>query len=206
MSSQPTIIAELVLLHFSAEGNREAFGKDAGGVWFPEAHLTPREGASSQPLLWRLRRPQHITDLLVTDANPTGTIANSDLELAGGLFHAEALAQTFDTRESTVLSKTDNLNTLFWQRAGSATTDKAPLHLLRLFGVHQRFHRYVPHHDYLTGPSNPVADALSRDFTLTWVELMSTLKSNSPPGSGYQVWEPLPKFAKAVLTALVRKQ
>ena len=53
----------------------------------------------------------------------------------------EALAQTFDICERTVLSKTDNLNSLFWQRKASATTDKAPAHLLRLFGFHYRTRR-----------------------------------------------------------------
>ena len=108
------------------------------------------------------------------------------------MLHLEALAQTFDIREHTVLSKIDNLNTLFWQRAGSATTDKVPAHLLRLFGIHQRFHRYIPRHDYLAGPSNPIADALSQNFCLSWSELMITLEGDFPPGSGYQVWEPSP--------------
>eukprot|EP00984_Skeletonema_dohrnii_P027723 scaffold17355_cov90-Skeletonema_dohrnii-CCMP3373.AAC.1 len=47
--------------------------------------------------------------------NPDGT-TNSDLELAGGLLQLEAIAQTFDVRERTVLSKGDNLNTTFWER------------------------------------------------------------------------------------------
>ena len=136
ISSRPTRIAELVPLLSSAEGHHNASGAGAGGVWFPAEHLVPREGATRQPVVWRLRWPQRIADLLVTDANPKGTITNSDLELAGGLLHLEALAQTFDVRERTALSKTNNLNALFWQRKGSATTDKVPAHLLRMFGAH----------------------------------------------------------------------
>ena len=113
MLLQPTRIAELVPLHSSAEGHHDASGKGAGGVWFPAAHLTPCEGFLNQPLVWRLRWPPHISSLLITDANPGGTITNSDLELVGGLLHLEALTQTFDSHERTVLSKTDNLNTLF---------------------------------------------------------------------------------------------
>ena len=86
-----------------------------GGVWFPADHIAPREGTTGQPVVWRLHWPQRIADHLVTDANPNGTVTNSDLELAGGLIHLEALAQTFDVRERTVLSKTDNLNALFWE-------------------------------------------------------------------------------------------
>ena len=86
-------------------------------------------------MVWRLRWPQFIIDQLVTSENPDGTISNSDLELAGGLLHLEALAQCFDIRERTVLSKTDNLNALFWQRKGATSSDKVPPHLLRLFGI-----------------------------------------------------------------------
>ena len=52
---------------------------------------------------------------------------------------------------------------------GKCNHRQGPAHLLRMFGIHQRYHRYVPRHDYLSGPSNPVADALSRDFHLKWV-------------------------------------
>ena len=141
ISSRPTRIAELVPLLSSAEGHHDASGMGAGGVWFPSPHLPARRGFDNRPILWRLKWPQDIIDSLVTDSNPNGTISNSDLELAGGLLHLEALAQCFDIRERTVLSKTDNLATLFWQRKGSATTDKVPAYLLRLFGIHQRYHR-----------------------------------------------------------------
>ena len=116
VSLQPTRIKELLPMHSSAEGHHGASGKGASGFWFPVAHLTPREGASSHPLVWHLRWPQHITDLLVTDANPTGTITNSDLEIS----------PPFDIREYTVLSDTNNLNTLFWQQV--APRRKKPRH------------------------------------------------------------------------------
>ena len=130
IASRPTRIAELVPLLASAEGHHDASGKGAGGIWFPANQLNPRQGYSQKPVVWRFEWPQYIIDKLVTSENPSGTISNSDLELAGGLIHLEALAQTFDVRERTLLSKTDNLNTLFWQRKGSATTEKVPSHLL----------------------------------------------------------------------------
>ncbi|KAL7489018.1 hypothetical protein ACHAW6_014587 [Cyclotella cf. meneghiniana] len=45
----------------------------------------------------------------------SGTITNSDLELAGVLLHLSALAQSFDIIKCTVLSKGDNLSTKFWE-------------------------------------------------------------------------------------------
>ena len=206
LKRRPTRIAELVPLLAAAEGHHDASGKGAGGVWFPAKHLKPREGYKNQPVLWRLKWPQHIIDQLVTTENPSGTISNSDLELAGGLLHLEAISQCFDIRERTVLSKTDNLNTLFWQRKGSSTTEKVPAHLLRLFGLHQRFHRYVPRHDYLSGPSNPVADATSRDFHLSWQQLLTTLSPYFPKGTSCQIWAPSSEMVSSVISALQRKR
>ena len=55
ISSRPTRIAELVPLLSSAEGHHDASGAGAGGVWFPADHLVPREGATHQPVVWRVR-------------------------------------------------------------------------------------------------------------------------------------------------------
>ena len=102
-----------------------------------------------QPLLWRFEWQDYIQKRLISDRNPTGTISISDLELAGGLIHLDVLCQRYDIRERTILSKTDNLAALFWQRKGSTTSDTVPPYLLRLFGMHQQLHHYVPRHDYM---------------------------------------------------------
>jgi hypothetical protein len=135
--------------------------------------------------VWRFQWPQYIVDHLIIEKNPNGTLTNSDLELAGGLIHLDALAQAFDFREQTALSKGDNLNTTFWERKGSTTTNKPPAYLLRLFGMHQRYHRYVPRFDYLSGPSNHIADALSRDFHLSWSQLIISLSDFLPQNARY---------------------
>lgn len=67
--------------------------------WFPSLTVTPQVWFTSLPLVWHLQWPNYITDLLVTDDNPSGTISNSDLELAGGLLHLEAVSRAFDIRE-----------------------------------------------------------------------------------------------------------
>ena len=188
----------------SAEGHHDASGIGAGGVWFPAPPLRPRRGFDSRPILWRLKWPQYIIDRLVTTANPNGTITNSDLELAGGLLHLEAISQCFDVRERTLLSKTDNLPSLFWQRKGNAKSDVAAA-LLRLFGIHQRYHRYVPRHDYLAGPSNPLADDASRLFHLTTTQLLTHLQSLHPQKHGYQLWTPSPGLVSAVISALLNR-
>ena len=75
-----------------------------------------------------------------------------------------------------------------------------------MFGIHQRYHRYVHRFDYLAGSSNFVADALSRDFHLTLSAVMSNLSHLLPQDVGYQVWTPRPALVSAVISALRKKQ
>ena len=106
------------------------------------------------------------TSLAFILINPNGTITISDLELAGSLLHLDVIAQNYDVRERTILSKTDNMATLFWTRKGSTSTSKVPAYLLRLFGIHQIYHRYVPQYDYEPGNVNSLADDDFRRFYL----------------------------------------
>jgi hypothetical protein len=82
-------------------------------------------------LFFGITSGDYIKHRLVTEDNPNGTITNSDLELAGGLLHLEALTQALDITERTVLSKGDNLSTTFWEQKGSTSSDKHPAYLLR---------------------------------------------------------------------------
>ena len=204
--NRPTRIAELIPLDPSAMGYHDAAGIGAGGVWHQTPELAPRtNNPHNKPLLWRYQWPQDIIDSLVTDTNPTGTVSNSALELAGGLLHLDVLANHSDIRERTVLSKTDNLATLFWQRKGSASTDKVPAHLLRLFGIHQRMHRYVPRHDYMPGPSNPMADDASRLFSLNDSLFLNHFNFKYPQVQSYNLVQPTLQMISSVTSALRRK-
>jgi hypothetical protein len=203
---RPTRIAEIVPLAPSALGYHDAAGSGAGGVWYPAPELSPRQGVSQgQPLLWRLQWPKDIIQSLVTESNPHGSITNSDLELAGGLLHLDIIAQHYDVRERTIVSKTDNLATMFWQRKGSTTTDQAPAHLLRLFGIHQRYHRYVPRHDYIPGPSNPMADDASRLFHLSNTNFLSYFNSSYQQSLPYLLVHPTSRMSSSVISALRKK-
>lgn len=206
IESRPTRIAELIPLLASAVGHHDASGAGSGGGWFPSDHLPPRAGHQHGPFIWRLQWPDYIVNQLITDKNPLGTISISDLELAGGLLHLDALAQAYDIRERTVLSKTDNLATLFWQRKGSTTTDKVPAYLLRLFGIHQRYHRYVARHDYLSGGSNKLANDASRLFSLSDKDFLTYFNSHYPQTTSFQLLHPKPETVSAVISALQRKQ
>ena len=206
--SRPTRIAELIPLLASTLGYHDASGEGAGGVWFPHHSLSPRGSSSKnphQPIVWPNRWPQDIIDSLVTESNPSGTINNSYLELAGGLLHLDAIAQHYDVRERTILSKTDNLATLYWQRKGSATTTKPPAYLLRLFGIHQRYHRYVPRHDYISGVSNPMADDASRLFHLTDSQFIQYFLNKFPQHKSFRLVQ-IPSAILSCVTSALRKR
>ncbi len=114
ISTRQTQIAEAVPLPPVVEGHHDASGLGTGGIWFPSPHFAPNLGfTSTQPLVRWHRWPDFISSWLVTADNLHGSITNSDLELAGGLLHLDALSQCFDIRERTVLSRRDNLSTTF---------------------------------------------------------------------------------------------
>jgi hypothetical protein len=206
IAERPTRIAELVPLLPSALGYHDASGMGAGGVWFPAGHLVPRSKQGTlQPLLWRYQWPAEITQRLITSDNPRGTISISDLELAGGILHLDIICQQFDVRERTVLSKTDNLAALFWQRKGSTTSHTVPPHLLRLLGIHQRMHHYVPRHDYIPGGSNPLADDASRLFHLSDHHFLSHFNHTYPQDNCFRLVTPTPSLLSAVTLALLKK-
>ena len=209
ISKRPEQIAEVVPLNPSAIGYHNASGEGVGGVWFRGPALHPRHPENKEPALnpivWRCEWPQHIQDALVTENNPFGTLTNSDLELAGSLLHLEAIANNFEVQERTILSKTDNLATLYWQCKGSATTTAPPAHLLRLFRIRQRYHRYVPRHDYIPGKSNPLANESSRLFFMTDSQFLAHLNSKFQQPLSFRLVQILSSVLSSVISALHRK-
>ena len=144
-------------------------------------------------------------DCLVTYKNPGGNINNSDLELAGGVFQHYCAADSYDVRERTVISCTDNSAGMWWMRKGSATCTSPPAHLLRLQAVHQRHHRYVPRHDFVSGVDNDISDMPSRSSTLSDNQLLDFLNLNFPQSQPWRMWTPPPESVSTILSAMRRK-
>jgi hypothetical protein len=118
-------------------------------------------------VLWRVPFDSTIQDRLVSFANPTGTINNSELELAGSVLHNSVAAHCYDICERTIKSSTDNIVSLYWDRKGSITASSPAAYLLRAQALHQRHHRYLSLKDYLEGPRNGMADDASRLLDLS---------------------------------------
>jgi hypothetical protein len=205
IANRPTRLAELVATPPAVHGTADASGKGMGGVAFPPSQefTSPDSGGSNDaPILWRARFPADITSNLVSWSNPTGTITNSDLELAGTIIEHEAIVQNWDVRERTVRVCTDNTPTEAWQRKGSVTTTAAPAYLLRLQSIHQRFHRYRPDTIYLPGPLNVMSDDCSRLWHLSDSQLLAHFNATYPQTSSWRLWHPTPGMLSAVMSAL----
>ena len=200
VGSRPTRMAELVPSPPAVQGACDASGLGMGGVLF----LHTPQGVT--PILWRSPFPAPVVQALVSFDNPTGTITNSDLELAGTIAQLDVLAQAADIRERTIHNLTDNTPTLYWHRKGSTTTTGPAAYLLRLAALHQRHHRYLALHDYIPGPSNVMADDCSRLWHLTDTQLLAHFDSQYPQRQPWQLFHLRSPMRSALTSALFKRR
>ena len=71
--------------------------------------------------------------------------------------------------------------------------------------MHQRFHRYVPRVDFVSGVDNLISDRPSRSSDLTDNQLLNYLETHFPQPLPWQLWTLLPKLASGIASALQRK-
>jgi hypothetical protein len=148
-----------------------------------------------------------VQEQLITFSNTRGTINNSsELELLGSFWHHEVAAQCFDVRERTILSRTDNLATLYWARAGSVTTTSPTATILRQQALHQRFHRYIGLKDYLPGTTNTMADDASRLFHLNDHDFLTYFNRHHPQTQPWRLYRLLPNARSSGISAMRMKR
>jgi hypothetical protein len=98
LAQRPTHASELVQGDDDFLGYCDASAARAGGVWFAPGRDTP------------------IVNQVVSDDNPTGTITNSDLELAAVLLHVAVLCSQVDTTHKRVGILSNNSATVYWAK------------------------------------------------------------------------------------------
>jgi hypothetical protein len=196
---RPTRIAEITDSLPVAYGAADASGMGMGGVWL--------SGDSTfTPTLWRHPFPSFVQQQLVTWEHPSGTITNSDLELLAQIASQDVIIFLRDCRERTVSTFTDNISSRAWQRKGSKATLGPAAYLLRILALHQRHHRYRATSDYISGPSNCMADDASRLWNLSNSELLSHFNSTYPQHQSWQLSQPQPNLLSALIMALQCKR
>jgi len=157
------------------------------------------------PLVWYTSFQTTLTLHLVSTSNPQGTLTSSNLELAGSLLHHNATTQNFDIWECTILTKTNNTPTLYWQQKGLATTTATPAYLLQLQAYHQCFHQYLLLHDYIKGTHNKMSNNASCLKNLNDMDFLTHFNSTYAQKQPWQLWTLTPGMLSAVTSMLHRK-
>ncbi len=177
---RPVRLYELFPSEPKVIGATDASGLALGGVFFVPAPQSTPEAPMHQSYLWQFKLPEHIRTRLISNATPTGSISNSDLELAAAVAQPDVICSIFDLTEATIANLHDNTPAVFWQRKGSTTTTGPAAYLLRLRALHQRCEKYVPTHDYIPGPINRMADDASRLVHLDTNDLLTHFDTHYP--------------------------
>jgi len=107
LGNRPTHCRELIVDTPGYIGYCDASKLGAGGVWLSGRLRLP-------PVVWRLEWPDDIRLSVVSFDNPTGTITNSDLEMAGMLIHYLVLEHLVSLKHVHVAAWCDNTPTVSW--------------------------------------------------------------------------------------------
>jgi hypothetical protein len=107
LAARPTHCRELIVGDPGYLGYDDASKLGARGVWLPGILFL-------LPIVWRVEWPQDIRNNVVSFANPTGTITNSNLEMAGMVIQYLVLEHLACLRHVHVAPWCDNTPTVSW--------------------------------------------------------------------------------------------
>ena len=170
-----------------------------GGVLFPN------DDNAHPPIAWRVPLPPDLQQRVVSDDNPTGTLTNSDLELAATILQEDVWSSITDIRERTVHTLSDNTPAVFWRAKGSISRHGPAARLLALASLRQRHLRHVPRLHYLPGSRNTLADMASRQFHRTTDQLTQQFNELAPQAQSWQWRDPQAHVLSDVISCLRRR-
>jgi len=154
----PTPCTDLVPALADFGGYCDASKEGAGGVWFGLNKALP-------PLVWRVVFPLEIQNDIVSDANKTGKISNSDLEMTGLLLHWLVLERIADLAHSHVACWCDNTPTVAWASRLLSTKATNAARILRVLALRMLDCKASPMTtQHVAGELNVMADFASRSF------------------------------------------
>ena len=198
LSSRATHVDELVATLPRYVGYHDAAADGAGGVWFSLTN-------DMSPIVWREVFPPDITSSVVTDANPTGTITNSDLELAAAVFAIGViLDQAPNIKHAPLGTLCDNTPTVSWveKMASKAKTPTAGRLLRGLAVMLHVWHAGRLTTVHVPGADNIMADIASRPEKAQHLFLSPTALTNSAFCTAFDTHYPLPDNQRWSLATL----
>ena len=130
----------------------------AGGVWFTGA-------CPLQPTMWWVPWPNSIRAALVSFQNPSGTISNSDLEMAGMLLHYLVPEQLAPLHHVHIATWCDNTPTVSWTNKLSASRSLITGRQTRALAMRIHVNEASPLTSLsIAGIDNTMADTALRTF------------------------------------------
>ena len=156
--SSPTKCRNLVTGWPDFVGITDASGHGLGGVIIGERRAVA-------PIVFRLQWPQDITDNIISDANPTGTITNSDLEMAGLLMLWLVMEEVCRVQDAHVALFSDNSPTVHWVQRLAAKHSEVAMQLIRALALRLQLAQASPLTPmHIAGVNNSLTDIPSRSF------------------------------------------
>jgi hypothetical protein len=159
----------------------------------------------SPPVVWRAPFPHRIQQELVSYTNPSGTVTNSDLELAALITGAAVGATTPASLRHALHCAIDNTPALAWSTRGSTSSNTAPAYLLRLHAYLARQGDYTLRPLFTPGSTNTLADFCSRSFHLDDAEFLHAVNDRFPTQPCWTLAHPTNDLLSNVISALSRK-
>jgi hypothetical protein len=155
----PTHCRELIVRDPGYIGYCDASKLGAGGVWLlGMCHLSP--------VVWRLEWPDDIRQQVISVNNPSGTITNSDLEMAGMVLHYLVLEHLVALKHVHVAAWCDNTPTVSWTNKLSSSKLAIAGHLTRVLAMRIHANEASPLISVsIAGVNNRMADVASCTFS-----------------------------------------
>ena len=158
LGNRPTHCRELIAETPGYIGYCDASKLGAGGVWLSGRLRLP-------PVVWRLEWPDDVRRNVVSFDNPTGTITNSDLEMAGMLIHYLVLEHLVTLKHVHVAAWCDNTPTVSWTNKLSSSRSLIAGRLTRALALRIHENEASPLVSVsIAGIDNRMADMSSRTF------------------------------------------
>jgi hypothetical protein len=197
LATNPVPIASLVPRPPHYIGSVDASGFGVGGFWVPTSI-----GALTRPLLFRYPFPPYIQQQLVSASNTSGTLNNSEFELAAIILGASIISRTSPSSHDNLLCGSDNSAAVSWCTKGSVSSKGPSAHLLRWLAQisRDRFSSLTP--TFVSGDSNALADFCSRSFSLTDDEFLQKANAAYPIKPSWTIIHPTAEEALQLTSAL----
>ena len=157
--STPTKCKNLVTGWPDYVGITDASSHGLGGVIIGELN-------GVTPTVFRMQWPQDISDSIVSESNPNGSITNSDLEMAGLLMLWLVMEDTCpNLTNAHVALFSDNSPTVHWVQRLAAKHSHIAIQLIRALALRLQLKRASPLTPlHIAGVDNAMTDIPSRSF------------------------------------------